>query len=159
MKEVALTGTNCHIFAEVLSALLHRGLSVRAFVNNPEHLMLDDTNLVISRLDADDKEQLTHDFEGYHDVIMTFNDDQTDVESNDFTLHHYNQMVNAARDAGVSRIIVVGSPESSAFFMGDLRRRVDENLDWVYISTEDDFADRTVSEVVEPHFHKEEYAV
>lgn len=159
MKEVALTGTNCHIFAEVLSALLHRGIAVHAFVTNPEHLMLDDTNLVISRLDADDKERLTHDFEGYHDVVMTFNDDQTDVESNDFTLHHYNQMVNAARDAGVSRIIVVGSPESSAFFMGDLRRRVDEKIDWVFISTEDDFADRAVSEVVEPHFHKEEYTV
>lgn len=158
MKEVALTGTNCHIFADVLSALLHRGLSVHAFTTVPEHVMLDDTNLVVSFLNVDNKDQLTHDFEGYHDVIMTFNDDQTDVESNDFTLHHYNEMVNAARDAGVSRIIVVGSPESAAFFLGDLRRRVDEKMDWVFISTEGDYADRAVGEVVAPQFHKEEYA-
>lgn len=157
MKEVALAGTNCHIFADVLSALLHRGISVHAFVTYPERVMLDDVNLTVSRLDADNRITTTHDFEGFHDVILTFNDDQTDVESNDFTLHHYNELVNAAREAGVSRVIVVGSPESSAFFMGDLRRR--DDLDWVFISTEGDYADRTASEVVAPRCHKEEYAV
>lgn len=155
MKEVALTGTICHIFADVLSALLHRGVSVHAFVTNPEHLMLDDDDLVISRLDADNKDQLRDSFEGYHDVILTFNDDQTDAESNNFTLHHYNEMVNAAREAGVSRLIVVGSPESAAFFMGDLRRRSD--IDWVYISTEGDYADRAVREIVAPQYHREEF--
>lgn len=156
MKEVALTGTNCHIFADVLSALLHRGVSVHAFVTDPEHLMLDDSDLVISRLDTGNRETLTNDFEGYHDVILTFNDDQTDVSSNDFTLHCYNELVNAARDAGVRRLIVVGSPEAAAFFMGDLKRR--DDMDWVFISTEGDFADRAVREVVAPQFHKEEYA-
>lgn len=156
MKEVALTGTNCHIFADVLSALLHRGVSVHAFVTEPEHLMLDDCDLVISRLDTGNRETLTNDFEGYHDVILTFNDDQTDVSSNDFTLHCYNELVNAARDAGVRRLIVVGSPEAAAFFMGDLKRR--DDMDWVFISTEGDFADRAVREVVAPQFHKEEYA-
>lgn len=156
MKEVALTGTNCHIFADVLSALLHRGVSVHAFVTEPEHLMLDDSDLVISRLDTGNRETLTNDFEGYHDVILTFNDDQTDVSSNDFTLHCYNELVNAARDAGVRRLIVVGSPEAAAFFMGDLKRR--DDMDWVFISTEGDFADRAVREVVAPQFHKEEYA-
>ncbi|MDO4320840.1 MAG: NAD(P)H-binding protein [Bacteroidales bacterium] len=155
MKEVALTGSNCHIFADVLSALLHRGVAVHAFVTYPERLMLDDVDLTVSRLDVDNKVELTHGFEGYHDVIMTFNDDQTDSESNDFTLHHYNEMINAAREAGVSRVIVVGSPESAAFFMGDLRRR--DDIDWVFISTEGDYADRTAAEVVAPQYHREEY--
>lgn len=157
MKEVALTGTNCHIFADVLSALLHRGIALHAYVTYPERVMLDDTNLVVSRLDTDDRDALVNDFEGYHDVVLTFNDDLTDVESNDFTLHHYNEMVNAAIEAGVERVIVVGSPESAAFFMGDLRRR--DKLDWVYISTEGDYADRVASEVTAPQYHKEEYAV
>lgn len=156
MKEVALTGTNCHIFADVLSALLHRGVAVHAFVTEPEHLMLEDADLVISRLDTGSRETLTHDFEGYHDVILTFNDDQTDVTSNDFTLRYYDELVNAARDAGVRRLIVVGSPEGAAFFMGDLKRR--DDMDWVFISTEGDYADRAVREVVAPQFHKEEYA-
>ncbi len=156
MKEVALTGSNCHIFADVLSALLHRGINVNAFVTYPERLMLEDINLTVSRLDVADRDELRRGFEGYHDVIMTFNDDQTDVDSNDFTLHYYNELVNAARDAGVRRLIVVGSPESAAFFMGDLRRRND--MDWVFISTEGDYADRAAREVVAPQYHKEEYA-
>lgn len=156
MKEVALTGSNCHIFADVLSALLHRGINVNAFVTYPERLMLEDINLTVSRLDVADSDELRRGFEGYHDVIMTFNDDQTDVDSNDFTLHYYNELVNAARDAGVRRLIVVGSPESAAFFMGDLRRRND--MDWVFISTEGDYADRAAREVVAPQYHKEEYA-
>ena len=155
MKEVALTGSNCHIFADVLTALLHRGLSVHAFVTYPERLMLDDVDLTISRLDTDNKDGLIDAFEGYHDVIMTFNDDLTDSESNDFTLHHYNEMINAAQEAGVTRVIVVGSNESAAFFMGDLRRRGD--IDWVFISTEGDYADRAASEAMAPRYHREEY--
>ncbi len=154
MKEIALTGSNCHIFAEVLSALLHRGVAVHAYVTYPERLMLDDVDLTVSRLDVDDHERLVKDFEGYHDVILTYNDDQTDVESNDFTLHHYKDMVNAAREAGVSRLIVVGSPEAAAFFLGDLRREKD--LDWVFISTEGDYADRAAREIVAPQYHREE---
>ena len=155
MKEIALTGTNCHIFADVLSALLHRGVAVRAFVTYPERVMLDDVNLTVSELPADDKRRLADDLEGYHDVIMTFNDDLADHDSNDFTLRHYNEMVNAAIEAGVSRLIVVGAPESAAFFMTDLRRR--DTVDWVFISTEGDYADRAAAEATEPHYHKEEY--
>ncbi len=155
MKEIALTGTNCRIFAEVLSALLHRGVSVHAYVTYPERVMLDDVDLTVSRLDADSPMAMTQDFEGYHDVVFTYNDDLTSVEDNDYTLHHYNAMVTAAAEAGVRRVIVVGSPESAAFFMGDLRRR--DNLDWVFISTEGDYADRVAEEVAAPRYHKEEY--
>lgn len=155
MKEVALTGTTCQVFADVLSALLRRDISVNALVTDPEKVMLDDTKLTVSLLDTGNKDALRESFEGYHDVIMTFSDDQTDVAANDFALHCYNEMVAAARQAGVSRLIVVGSEEATAYFIGDLRRQ--DDIDWVFISTEGDFADRAAEEVLHPHFHKEEY--
>lgn len=156
MKEIAITGLNGHVLADVLTALLHRGITVNAYVSNPERLMLDATNVTVSQLDANTKDALKESFEGYHDVVLTFDDDQTNHDTNDFVLQHYAEMVNAAREAGVSRIIVVGSPEAEAFFVGDLRRR--DDIDWVFISTEGDYATRVADEVVEPHFHHEVYA-
>lgn len=155
MKEIALTGMNGHVFADVLTQLLHRQQAVNAFVTNPEHLMLENSALTVSLLDAANKEVLKDSFEGYHDVVMTFEDDQTDREANDFILRNYVEMVNAAREAGVARLVVVGSPESEAFFMGDLRRHTD--IDWVFISTEGDFARRAADEVLSPRFHREKY--
>lgn len=155
MKEIALTGLSGHVFADVLSALLKRNVTVNAMVNNPERLMLDDVDVTVSHLDVTNKEELEHMFEGYHDVVMTFHDDLEDHDANTFVLDNYVKMVNAARNAGVARLVIVGSPESEAFFMGDLRRHTD--IDWVFISTEGDFADHTAEEIVAPRFHREKY--
>ena len=155
MKEIALTGTDCHIFADVLSALLHRGIAVHAYVTYPERLMVEDSALTVSRLEVDSPMAMRQDFEGYHDAVLTFNDDLTNHEDNDFTLRQYSRLVSAAVDAGVRRVVVVGSSESAAFFMGDLRRR--DGLDWVFVSTEGDYAGRVAREVAAPHHHKEEY--
>ena len=37
MKEIALTGTNSKVFADVLSVLLARDIAVNAMVDYPEH--------------------------------------------------------------------------------------------------------------------------
>ena len=155
MKEIALTGMNGHVFADVLSEFMHRGQSVNAFVSNPERVMIENSALTLSLLDVADKDTLKDGFEGYHDVVMTFEDDQTDHDANDFVLKYYVEMVNAAREAGISRLIVVGSPEAEAFFMGDLSRHTD--IDWVFISTEGDYARRAADEVIRPRFHREKY--
>lgn len=156
MKEIALTGLSGHVFADVLSALLKRGLAVNAFVNNPERLMLNNADLVISRLDVDNQDALGTMFEGYHDVVLTFEDNLQDHDANSFVLDNYVKLVNAARNARVERLVVVGAPESEAFFMGDLHRHTD--IDWVFISTEGDYATRAADEVVSPRFHREEYS-
>lgn len=155
MYEVALLGRNSQILSDVLSALLHRNIAVNAMVDYPEHLMMNDVDLTVSHLDTGDKEALKNSLEGYREVILAFSDDQTDIEANDFALRYYAEMVTAAREAGVKRLIVVGSPNATAYFMGDLRRQ--DGLDWVFISTEGDFADRTAREITNPHFHCEEY--
>lgn len=155
MKEIALTGINGHVFADVLTELLHRGLSVNAFVSTPERVMLENSALTVSFLDVADKEALKNKFVGYRNAIMTFEDNQTDHEANDFILKYYVEMVNAARKAGVTRLVVVGSPQSEAFFTGDLKRHAD--VDWVFISTEGDYARRTADEIISPRFHREKF--
>ena len=153
MKEIALLGTTNHVFGDVLDSLLAKGLSVNALVDNPEKVMLDDVRLTVHHLPVEDSERVQEMLEGYHDAVLTYNDDLQDVYTNELTHKYFTDTVNAARRAGVARVIVVGSPESEAFLAGHLRRF--DDIDWVFISTEGDYAHRTTDEVVTPHFHKE----
>ena len=155
MKEIAVTGINGHVLADVLSALLHKGITINAYVNEPMKLMDTSTQLTVGLLRVDKKEELVRSFEGYHDVVMTFDDNQLNHDENNFVLDHYYEMINAAHEAGVSRVIVVGSPQSEAFFTNNLKRR--DDVDWVFISTEGDYASRVVGEIESPRFHKEVY--
>ncbi|MCM1441361.1 MAG: SDR family oxidoreductase [Roseburia sp.] len=155
MKEIALLGTTNHVFGNVLGALLARGLSVNAMVDFPEKVMLSDSRLTVSHLDVVNHDRVEEALQGYADAVLTYNDDLQDAYTNDLTLKYFVDTVHAARQAGVKRIIVVGSPDSQAFFVTDLRRL--DDIDWVFISTEGDYPDRTADEVVSPHFHKEEY--
>ena len=90
---------------------------------------------------------------GFHDAVLSYNDDLQDAYTNDLTLKYFVDTVHAAREAGVARIIVVGAADSQAFFVSDLRRL--DDIDWVFVSTEGDYPDCVAGEVTEPRFHKE----
>lgn len=153
MKEIALLGTNNRVFADVLGSLLARGLSVNAMVDYPEHVMLEDTRLTVTHLPLGQHQAVVDMLQGYHDAVLTYNDNLQDSYTNELTLKYFVDTVHAAREAGVARIVVVGSPDSEAFFVSDLRRL--DDIDWVFISTEGDFPARAADEVCQPHFHKE----
>ena len=152
MKEIALTGTTCHVFGDVLGSLLGKGASVTAMVDFPEKVMIDDSRLTIEHLPVEDHDKVIAAFQGYETAVLTYNDDLRDVYTNDLTLKYFGDTLHAAREAGVKRVVVVGSPDSEAFFVSDLRRI--DDIDWVFISTEGDFASRTASEVFSPTYHK-----
>ena len=156
MKEIALIGTVCPVQADVTGALLAQGLSVNAMVDNPEKVMIEDTRLTITHLPVTDHQRVVEALEGYHDVVLTYNDNLEDAYTNDLTLRYFVDTVHAAREAGVARIIVVGSPDSQAFFVSDLRRL--DDIDWVFISTEGNFPERTAEEIANPKFHSEVYS-
>lgn len=155
MKEIAVTGLNGHVLSEVLSYLLHKGVTVNAYVNNPERLMDTSTQLTASLLDVYDKDRLRSLFTGYDTVIMTFDDDQSNHDENSFVLENYWRMVHAAREAGVKRLVIVGSPQAEAFFIGDLKRQ--DEVDWTFVSTEGDFAKHATDEALTPTTHKAVY--
>lgn len=156
MKEIALVGLVSHVQAEILGHLLREGLSVNVLTDKPERVMLDDSRLTVQPLTFAQHGHLAEALEGYHDAVFAYNDDLADAYSNDDTLHHFAQSVAAARQAGVQRLIVVGSHDSQAFFVSDLRRT--DDIDWVFISTEGDYATRVVNEIINPRNHKEIYA-
>lgn len=156
MKEIALLGTVNHVFGDVMGALLARGENVNAMVDYPEKVMLDDTRLTVTHLPVEEHDRVVELLEGYHDAVLTYNDDLTDAYTNDLTLKYFVDTVHAAREAGVSRIIVVGAKDSQAFFVSDLRRL--DDIDWVFISTEGAYSERAADEIEKPRFHREVYS-
>lgn len=156
MKEIVLTGTTCHVFGNVLSALLKKGLGVKAMVDYPEKVMVGDTRLTINHLPVEEHDKVIEGLRGYDTAVLTYNDNLQDVYTNDLTLRYFVDTLHAAREAGVKRVIVVGSPDSQAFFVSDMRCL--DDIDWVFISTEGDYPSRAASEVIEPKVHKAVYS-
>lgn len=155
MKEVALVGTTSRVFSDVLTLLLERDLIVTAMVDYPERVMLNDEQLTIEHLDTLSEAACEEAFQGYHNVILAYDDNLGNARHNELTLKSFVPTLTGARRAGVNRVIVVGSPDSEAFFVTELRRI--DDIDWVFISTEGDFATRAANEVIEPSFHREVY--
>lgn len=153
MKEIAVIGANGTIMSHVLTSLLECGLSVNALTLFPERVMIENSQLTVSRLDAASKERTRESLEGYNTVVIANETDLTNKDLNEIILKSYNRIVNAAIEAGVSRLIVVGGKESSAFYLGDLKRQ--DKIDWVYTSTEGDYARRVAEEVLSPRHHRE----
>ena len=107
MKEIALFGPTGHVHGDVLGALLARGLSVNTMVDFPERVMVQDSRLTIMHRPLNDHERVKEALEGYHDVVLTYNDNLSDSDTNDLALKYFIDTVHAAREAGVARIIVV----------------------------------------------------
>lgn len=156
MKEVTLVGTTCHVFSEILTQLLERGLAIDALVDDPERLMLQRDNLMIGHIDAKNEANAAKALAGATDVILAYDDNLSNAEHNELTLKSFVPTLTAARQAGVKRVVVVGSPDSSAFFVSELKRI--DDLDWVFVSTEGDFAKHSVDEIEKPLHHKSVFA-
>ena len=146
MKEIALLGSNGPVFATVLSALLKAGHEVCAYTTEPTKVMLDTTNVTIEELKTATKEETREELEGYATVVAAYETNFQDVANNDFILRTYSNTVNAAIEAGVKRLIVVGNPDSEAFFRGELRRHAGL-IDANFISTAGDYAAKVVDEI------------
>lgn len=156
MKEIALLGTTNQVTANILSVLLQRNISVTAMVDYPTKVMVENTLLTVTHLPVEHGQQVTEMLEGFHDAVLAYNDDLHDAYTNDLTLKYFAQTVVAAAHAGIKRLIVVGAKDSEAFFVSELRRI--DDIDWVFISTEGDYAHRTADEIEHPTYHREIFA-
>ncbi len=155
MKEIALVGTNNKVFADVLSVLMARDVAVNAMVDFPEHVMVEDESLTVSRMDFYDEEAMREAFASYGSLVLTYDDNLLDVAHNNLALKTFADTLTAARKAGVGRVIVVAGQDSEAYFVS-LLNRIDD-IDWVFVSTEGDFPNRAADELIEPSFHREVY--
>lgn len=137
MKEVALVGTACRVFSDVLTLLLERDIAVVAFVDNPEKVMLNDEQLTVSHLYPADEKAVEEALQGFHDVVLVYDDNLMNVDHNTLTLKSFVPTLTGARKSGVNRVIVVAGADSEAFFVTELKRI--DDVDWVFISTEGDY--------------------
>ena len=138
MKEIALLGVNGPVLADTLTALLEHGSDVDVFTTGPERVMLDTTNVTVNHLDTSSKEETRRQLTGFDTVIIANENDLQNADLNDYILRTYSATVNAAIDAGVKRLIVVGGKDSEAFYCGELRRH--KGLDYAFTTTEGDYA-------------------
>lgn len=154
MNEYALIGSNGPVMSHVMTQLLERGEGVNAMTLYPERVMLDNDRLTVSRLDIASKDTMRQALEGYHTAIIANETDLRNDELDNLILKHFAETVNAAREAGVERLVVIGAKESSAFYLGVLNRHND--LDWVFFTTEGDYAHAAVDEALRPRHHREQ---
>ena len=108
MKKTALIGASGFVGSAILNELLSRGYNVEALVRNPEKITVENPNLTVKKVDVADEKALAEDLKGYDAVISAYNPGWTNPNIYNDTLQNYPRIVEAARAAGVKRLLLVG---------------------------------------------------
>lgn len=108
MKKTALIGASGFVGSAILKELLSRGYHVEALVRNPENVKVENTRLTVKKVDVADTKALASDLKGYDTVISAYNPGWTNPDIYNLTLQNYPRIVEAAKEAGVKRLLIVG---------------------------------------------------
>lgn len=108
MKKTALIGASGFVGSAILNELLSRGYNVEALVRNPEKITVENPNLTVKKVDVADEKALAEDLKGYDAVISAYNPGWTNPNIYNDTLQNYPRIVEAAKAAGVKRLLMVG---------------------------------------------------
>lgn len=108
MKKTALIGASGFVGSAILNELLNRGYQVEALVRNPENVKVTAPRLTVKKVDVADTQALAEDLRGYDTVISAYNPGWTNPDIYDLTLQNYPRILEAAREAGVKRLLIVG---------------------------------------------------
>lgn len=108
MKKTALIGASGFAGSAILDELLSRGYQVEALVRNPDKVKVDNPLLMVKKVDVADTEALAADLKGYDTVISAYNPGWTNPDIYNLTLQNYPRILQAAKEAGVKRLLIVG---------------------------------------------------
>jgi NAD-dependent epimerase/dehydratase len=108
MKKTALIGASGFVGSAILNELLSRGYNVEALVRNPENVKVKDPHLTVKKVDVADTKALAADLRGYETVISAYNPGWTNPDIYNLTLQNYPRILEAAKEAGVKRLLIVG---------------------------------------------------
>ena len=108
MKKTALIGASGFVGDAILKELLSRGYEVEALVRNPENVKVQSPRLTVRKVDVADTKALAADLKGYETVISAYNPGWANPDIYSLTLQNYPRIVEAAKEAGVRRLLVVG---------------------------------------------------
>lgn len=107
-KKTALIGASGFVGSAILNELLHRGYHVEALVHHPEKIKIENPALTVKRVDVADEKSLENALRGFDSVISAYNPGWTNPNIYDETLTNYPKIVDAAKMAGVKRLLIVG---------------------------------------------------
>lgn len=108
MKKTALIGASGFAGSAILNELLARGYQVEALVRNPDKVKVDNPLLTVKKVDVADPEVLAAALKGYDTVISAYNPGWTNPDIYNLTLQNYPRILQAAKEAGVKRLLIVG---------------------------------------------------
>lgn len=108
MKKTALIGASGFVGSAILNELLSRGYEVEALVRNPENVRTDNPLVSVKKIDVADKDALTDTLKGYETVISAYNPGWSNPDIYNLTLKNYPAILQAAKKAGVKRLLIVG---------------------------------------------------
>ncbi len=107
MKKVALIGASGFVGSAILSELVKRGYNVEALVRNPEKVATA-PGVTVKKVDVSDTKALAADLRGYDTVISAYNPGWTNPAIGELTIPNNTSILDAAKEAGVNRILFVG---------------------------------------------------
>ncbi len=131
-KKVALIGASGFVGSAILKELLDRGFKVEALVRDPAKVTLKNPSLSVKKVDVSDEAALVNDLKGYDSVISAYNPGWKNPDIYKETLETYPKIVEAAKKAGVKRLLIVGG--AGTLFIKPGVRLVDSGLipaDWL----------------------------
>lgn len=108
MKKTALIGASGFVGSAILNELLSRGYEVEALVRNPENVKVKAPGLTVKAVDVADTKALAADLKGYDTVISAYNPGWANPDIYNLTLQNYPRILEAAKQAGVKRLLIVG---------------------------------------------------
>ncbi|MDO5570624.1 MAG: NAD(P)-dependent oxidoreductase [Bacteroidales bacterium] len=108
MKNVTLIGASGFVGTAILKELLERGNKVTAIVRNPEKITISNDNLTVVKADVSDEEKIIESCKGKDAVISAYNPGWTNPNIYEETLKNYPLILEAAKKAGVKRLLCVG---------------------------------------------------
>ena len=108
MKKTALIGASGFVGSAILNELLSRGYQVEALVRNPDNVKVDNPLLTLKKVDVADTEALAAALKGYDTVISAYNPGWTNPDIYNLTLQNYPRILQAAKEVGVKRLLIVG---------------------------------------------------
>ncbi len=107
MKKTALIGASGFVGSAILKELLSRGYEVEALVRNPENVKVNNPHLTVKKVDVADTKALADDLKGYDTIISAYNPGWTNPDIYNLTLQNYPRILEAAKEAGVKRLLIV----------------------------------------------------
>ena len=108
MGNVVLIGASGFVGTAILSELLNRGNKVTAIVRNPDKISISNSNLSVVKADVSDVESIAKVSEGKDAIISAYNPGWTNPNIYEDTLKNYPLILQAAKQSGVKRLLIVG---------------------------------------------------